>query len=101
MGWWLNDTWVTSLVVEYHPLCAGGSLRLNTSLAGLHCADLLSSKDRVVLPSVHLSPGGGEEDRRGEGGWRGLDLGSHQWSRNSRHRMVDRWVDQVTRSVKF
>ena len=57
----------------------------------------------MVLPSVHMSPGGGGA-RRGDGGgdgvgsWRDRDLAAgQQWNRNSRHRMVDRWVDQVIR----
>ena len=67
----------------------------------------------MVLPSVHMSPGGGGARRgdgggdgggarRGDGGgdgvgsWRDRDLAAgQQWNRNSRHRMVDRWVDQV------
>ena len=83
-------------------ICPGGSLQLNNSLAGLRCTQLLASSDSAALPSVHMSPGEHLRERRGdrgegEGGgnkcWRGFD----QWSRSSRHRMVDRWVDQVTR----
>ena len=82
-------------------ICPGGSLQLNNSLAGLRCTQLLASSDSAALPSVHMSPGEHLQERRGgrgerEGGgidWRGFD----QWSRSSRHRMVDRWVDQVTR----
>ena len=61
----------------------------------------------MVLPSVHMSPGGGGAGggaQRGDGGgdgvgsWRDRDLAAgQQWNRNSRHRMVDRWVDQVIR----
>ena len=80
----------------------------------------------MVLPSVHMSPAGGGAGRgagRGDGGgarredgggdrggygggdgggdgvgsWRDRDLAAgQQWNRNSRHRMVDRWVDQVS-----
>ena len=90
----------------------GGSLQLNNSLAGLRCTQLLATSDSAALPSVHMSPvehlqerrgGRGEREEKGErgkregggncNGWRGFD----QWSRSSRHRMVDRWVDQVTR----
>ena len=84
-------------------ICPGGSLQLNNSLAGLRCTQLLATSDSAALPSVHMSPGEHFQERRWgrgerEGGgncnrWRGFD----QWSRSSRHRMVDRWVDQVTR----
>ena len=81
----------------------GGSLQLNNSLAGLRCTQLLATSDSAALPSVHMSPvehlrerreGRGEREGGGNcNGWRGFD----QWSKSSRHRMVDRWVDQVTR----
>lgn len=83
----------------------GGSLQLNNSLSGLRCTQLLASSDSAALPSVHMSPvehlqerRGGRGEREGGGncnGWRGFD----QWSKSSRHRMVDRWVDQVQQAI--